>query len=153
MKKFNFRLSGALRVRETQLEAERVRLHRLFNEKQQLENSLRALADSRVEATTFVQQAPELVNTDLRALSAFMIGTQYRSSAIQDAMNRLDARIREQQRKVTDAERKVRLLEKVRERKLIEWQAQADHELEIIAEEAWNSARYSSKRKLIGEVP
>jgi flagellar export protein FliJ len=140
MKKFEFRLASVLRLRQTQLDAEKVKLQKLHAERSRLENTLAAIDAQRSSSLAWVQAAPLIESTDVRALSAFLAGAGARKESLRQAIAGCDREIEEQRLHVLAAERNHKLLEKLKERKFSVWQADVDRELEIIAQEAWQAA-------------
>jgi flagellar biosynthesis chaperone FliJ len=142
MKSFQFRLASALRLREVQLQAEQSKLHELMAEEQRLQQSLEALQNERRDQLLLLQTAHELEATELRALSSFLVACDGRALGIRDAITRQARLIQEQRQHVLRAERNVRLLDKLRERKLQEWTLEASRQIETAAQEAWLAARH-----------
>ena len=68
MKKFEFHLESALRLRNTQLQAEQLKLQRLIAEEQRLRNSLLALTTEQNAARTAFHTSASVAAADLRAL-------------------------------------------------------------------------------------
>jgi hypothetical protein len=75
--------------------------------------------------------------------------SRYRRRALQDERRLAAERIRCQRERdaqlvvVQSARRRVRLIEKIRERKLTEYTVEADRELEELAADAFRSARFA----------
>ena len=143
MKKFQFRLESALRVRQVQLKAEQGELSRLLAEEQRLQNSLHSIGNERREAIAYIQTTDSVTNTDLRALSGFLLGADNRVAGIRDAIQKNKARIQQQRQRVLAADRKLRLLVKLREKKHGEWVRETDRQLEASAQESWLAGQYS----------
>lgn len=142
MKRFEFRLDSVLRLRELQLERERAELQRLVGEQRRLESDLEAIRRERQQAKSFVYEQGNLENAELRTMSAFLLGLDARTGVIRGRLEEI-ARSVEQQRQVAiAAERKVRLLEKLRERKLEAWKHETNREIESVAQEAWLAGRH-----------
>lgn len=142
MKKFHFSLAAALKLRESQLQAERSKLQQLFAEEQSAKDALLGIAVDRRDAAAFIQDSPAVTATDLRALSTFTMGADARQAMLHDKMARQAKAIREQKARVMQAERKVRLLTKLREKKLEAWNQEANREIELAAQESWLSKRH-----------
>lgn len=143
MKKFEFRLASVLRLRETQLTIEKNKLQQLFAERQQLEKNLRSIEEERREAGGWVQMMTEPTSSDLRSLSAFLLGSKARESVVLNAIASCNAEIDTQRQKTLLAERNEKLLLNLKAKRLKEWQYQFDKELGLIAEEAWQAAARS----------
>ncbi len=142
MKKFEFRLDTALRWRNTQLQLERAKLQKLLGEEQRLRNSLQSLLNERQKALSELQTAGHLQSVDLRALSAYLVGTDARAHLFREQMAKYAAPIQQQRQRLLQAERNVRLLEKLREDRYSEWKHALDQEVELGAEESWLAANF-----------
>lgn len=137
MTKFRFRLAAVLRLREIELRVEREKLDQLLAERAKLERSLASVAEERIEAHAFVRSRPDAGSTELRALSAFLLGSNARAAALRGSIERLEQTIAGQRARVLLADRNERLLLKLREKRLAEWRAEHDRELETLAQESW----------------
>ena len=142
MKKFHFSLAAALKLRESQLQAERTKLQQLFAEEQSSKDALLGIAADRRGAAAFIQDSPSVTATDLRALSTFTMGADAREAALHQKMARQARAIQEQKARVMQAERKVRLLTKLREKKFESWTQEVNREIELAAQESWLSKRH-----------
>lgn len=142
MKRFEFRLASVLRLRQVQLEAEQAKLQELLGEQQRLLRDLEAAAAERREAKEAVYSLINLDNAELRTMSAFLLGVDARTAKTHARLAEMARFIEERRQCVIKAERKVRLLEKLREGKRAEWKHEADLEVETAAQEAWLSARH-----------
>ena len=92
---------------------------------------------SGIGAEIQVRQWNPIAAGDLTALGNFRLQVKARESEI--ARRRLDAaqKLAEQQKLMLEARRRCRLLERLKERRLTEWTAERDHELEEIAAESY----------------
>lgn len=88
MKKFEFRLAAALKLRENQLKAERTQLQQLFAEEQGLKDAIEKLAADRREAADFIQSSASVTATDLRAFSTFSLGADAHGGLLRDHLAR-----------------------------------------------------------------
>jgi len=144
MKKFEFRLESALRLRLTQLEGEKMKLQALLAEDQRLRIALSELDSERRKASSTLQTSAEISALDVRALSAFMIGAEARRNNLSKQIGRQSHLIAEGRTRVMLAERNVKLLENLKNKRRSEWQAEWDRELESNAQQAWLSAHRST---------
>jgi flagellar export protein FliJ len=140
VKKFEFRLASVLRLRETRLAAEKIKLQELLAERERLQKNLETYEKEQKDAVAWVQNTPDANSADLRALSAFLLGSKARRNTIQQAIEGCAVDIQEQRARLMQAERNQKLLLKLKDKRLAAWQYDADRELEIIAQEAWQSA-------------
>jgi flagellar export protein FliJ len=137
MKKFEFRLSNVLRVREVQLQAERTKLAQHQGRKQQVAAALETLLNERRSAVQALHISEAMTAADLRCTAAFLVGAEAKATALRDQLQRTAILVQEQQERVISAERNVRLLEKLRQKQEEQWTKQVDRDLEILAQEAW----------------
>jgi hypothetical protein len=142
MKKFEFRLDAALRWRNTQLQLERVKLQKLLGEEQRLKRNLQSLAEERQTALLELQTSQHLQSFDLRAISAYLAGADARTHLLREQIAKCAGPIQHQRQRLLEAERSVRLLEKVRENRYSEWKHAYDQEIELGAEESWLAANF-----------
>ncbi len=146
MKKFNFRLASAMKLRDLQLQSERSKLISSLPNSKQLKRSLEALQQERHDASAFVYGAAGVSATDLRALSSFLLGADARAAGLRAQMQRQTKTIQEQKKRVMEAERAVKLLSKLREKKLEEWNLEFNREIETIAQESWVGNNFIRKK-------
>lgn len=142
MQKFRFRLDSVLRLRSLRLATERDKLGQMLAETTRLEKAVEALAAERVAAIEFVKKEPGAGNTELRALSAYLLGYEGRRVQLQKALETARLRVVEQRQRVLAADRDERLLLKLKAKQRADWQVAADHELEILAQESWNAVHF-----------
>jgi len=143
VKKFEFRLASVLRLRETQLSVEKNKLQQLFAERAKLQKNLDSIAQERNESEVWLQAESDPTSADMRSLSAFLLGSKARESTLSQAIESCDAEIAEQRQKTLLAERNQKLLLNLKSQRRVEWQHEFDKELEIVAQEAWQSAARS----------
>lgn len=146
MKRFQFRLQRVLDLRRQQAEAERTHFRNLLAAFELLEGELRSLATQLEEARAHVRHAPSSAGEDYIALSYFEGHVQRRSAVIQTRRQQLERQISEQRAHLLETERKLKLLERLEERRRSEWAAERDKELETISAEA-HLARLQSFRR------
>jgi flagellar export protein FliJ len=147
MTKFHFRLASVLRLREVQLAVEEEKLQILLGELAQMERSLATMSEERSAAIAFVQKQTGMGHAELRALSAFLLGTGARAAQLRETIQRTKSLAAEQRQRVTAAQRNERLLLKLKDAKLSEWQAQYDRELEVVAQETWRAVQNVLRRQ------
>jgi flagellar export protein FliJ len=150
MTKFYFRLASVLRLREMQLEAEEEKLQILLHEVAQKERALAAMSQERTAAVDFVQQQTGVGHTELRALSAFLLGTSSRAARLRESIERTKNMADEQRQRVIAARRNERLLVKLKDAKTLEWRAQYDRELETQAQDTWTAVQNVLSRRADG---
>jgi flagellar export protein FliJ len=146
MKSFQFRLAAALRLRETQAQIEQTKLAQLLAEEQKIKNFLDALQEERRNELSRLHGAKEVSALELRSLSSFLVGLESRTLDLQNALAKQSRIVQEQRLRVLRAQRNVRLLIKLREKKLREWTAEAEREIENIAQDAWLASHRGGAR-------
>jgi len=124
---------------------EKNKLQQLFAERAKLEKHLRSVADERRESATWIQGVAAPTSGDLRALSAFLLGSKARETTLSQAIESCEAEIGEQRQRTLLAERNQKLLINLKSKQRVEWQHEFDKELETVAQEAWQSAARTKK--------
>ncbi len=145
MTKFNFRLEAALRLRHMRVESETARLQDLFTQRKRLEQSLTSIREERTKASSFVQAAQPPSAGDLRALSLFTLGLEARTKTVREGLDRAEKSITEQKQRLMRAEQDERALSKLREKRLAEWESQAQREIETTSQELWLLSHTTTK--------
>lgn len=149
MKKFEFRLRRVLDLRRQQAEVERARMQQLSALLNRIETE-KINATGRMDAArAHVKHGPSSAGEDLIALS------HYETHIINYRL-KLDARkaeiakqLADQRLKVSEAERKVKLLENLEARSLTEWTAANNKELEELAADAFTARLLSDRRESV----
>lgn len=139
MKKFSFPLGRVLAWRHARTRVEEAALEKLRAELRTLEQQRAGLNQSVVEARDSLLGSRSATAIEIAALE------HYRAAAAQEAVQLghsrvvLEQRIAQQTAMVADRRRNAKLLEKLRERRLKEWNAAAVREVEQLAEESFLS--------------
>ncbi len=141
MKKFEFRLDSALRWRDTQLQVEKAKLSALLADEARLKDSLEKLGNERRSALECLAKE-QLFALDLRSLSSYLVGAEARANTLQDQIRKRHGLVLEQRERVVQAERNVKLLLKLRQKRQLEWKAGFEREIEANAEESWLAANF-----------
>ena len=136
MKAFQFPLDKALDWRRVQLELEEARYKQQVDALAGLDRQRAEVEASGIRAEIQVREWSPIAAGDLGALGNFRLYVK-RESAI--ARRRFEAAqmLAEQQKRMLEARRRCRLLERLKERRLTEWAAQRDREVEEIAAESY----------------
>lgn len=137
MKRFVFRLESVLRWRRSQFELEQNRLRELAAERDRIRLRLRELDEHRRRQESELLVAGTLSGADLSALEAWRLRQRAEREGCERALAEAERRIGEQRERVLEARRRLRLLEKLRERRYAEWRADADREIEAMAAECY----------------
>jgi flagellar FliJ protein len=137
MKRFRFRLESVLKWRQLQVGLEQERLQERFSELRALERRAAALEAGKLEAEQSVLAAKEVEAGALAALDAHRRWVAAERERLAQAAQDCQRRIDEQRAKLLTAERNLRLLEKLKQRRLAEWTAAVEKEYQTLAEEAY----------------
>jgi len=137
MQTFQFRLERILSWRRKEFEAEKARLGQLMAAQKLLEAVQRGIAAAWDRAGRELLAGGPVYGTDLAALGGFRARLERDLEANARQRKEGAEKIAVQQGRVIEADRRVRLLEKLRHRRLDEWRAAWDRELENFAGEAF----------------
>jgi len=146
VKRFEFRLQRVLDLRRQQAETERAHLRNLLTARERLEQEIRSLDAQLHDARAHIRHAPSSAGEDYIALSYFEAHVQRRTAALTTRGMQLHRQIAEQRAHLLEAERKLKLLEKLEARRRSEWTVEHDKELETLGAES-HLARLQSYRR------
>jgi flagellar export protein FliJ len=135
MYRFQFRLETVLGWRRLQVEAEEVKLRGLFEELRRGESARERVEKERAEAERGVLYAASPSATELTALEAHRAHAARELRRLRGERLQCEQRIATQRERLVEAERGMRLLEKLREKQLAEWNRAANREQEAAAAE------------------
>jgi flagellar export protein FliJ len=145
MKRFEFRLQKVLEWREKQLELEDARFKQQAAGIATLDQARAGLESAGLQAEMHLRSSASVSGQDLSALAGFRQHILVRSREIAtqraEAQKQLDA----QQKVMLEARRRCRLLGRLKERRLSEWQAACDREVEALASESF-LARWAGRQ-------
>jgi hypothetical protein len=145
MKAFRFPLEKALDLRRTQLTMAESRYRQQLAEVGALDRSRAEAEASGIRAELEIRQNTSVRGSDLAALDRFRLRVKKDEVRIaaqrETAVGELSAR----QDVMLLARRRSKLLERLRERRLKDWQADRDRELEEVASESY-LAQWSRRR-------
>lgn len=145
MNAFRFPLQKALDWRRTQLTLEESRYRQQLAEVGALDRSRAEAEASGIRAEMEIRESSSVRGSDLAALDRFRI--RMKSEQARIALQR-EAAIHElsgRQEAMLLARRRCRLLERLRERRLRDWQTKRDGELDDVASESY-MAQWSRRR-------
>jgi flagellar export protein FliJ len=140
MKKFAFPLETARKLRERQTELEEARLQALFTEKQAMENrtvSIQAELEAeheRIEDRSY--EAGELARLD-----GFRSWVTREKQRLRASMADCDERIEAQRAVLVEARRRFQLVDRLKEKSLLEWGRAGAKEQEDLAAELYLARR------------
>ncbi len=135
MKAFRFRLARVLDWQRTCLSIEEQKLERLIAERVRLETEREQARQERIDSGRQVSRRSDLYGSDLVSLNAYSLRLEAHARSLALSIEDSGRRIASQRAAVTEARRRVRLLEKLRERRLTEWNADLTHEVDTLASE------------------
>jgi hypothetical protein len=149
MKAFRFSLDRVLAWWQTQFTLETAKLERLNADLRAAGHARDEVLRRRAEAQSAVGRSSVVRGSDLRVLETFRvwsIGEEFKLAA---HVKKLECAIEEQHRTFAEARRRVRLIERLKERRREDWKAEFDQELEQLAGEfAISQWGRSDKRSL-----
>jgi flagellar export protein FliJ len=151
MKQFQFQLQRVLELRSQQADLERSRLQSLLHGRTRFLRDRDNLLQLKVRAATDVRAAASISGSDLCALASFDRYVQKRRIVMDKQLAQLDQQIGIQTAALRESERKVKLLEKLKQRRLSDWTAESDKELEAAAAESY-LARFLNERRALERI-
>jgi flagellar export protein FliJ len=128
MKKFSFSLETARKWRERQAEIEEVRLQALFAEK-------RAMEDRAVSLQT------ELDAGELARLDDFQVWVTREKRRLGTSLSECEQRIEARRAALVEARRRFQLVDRLKEKALLEWRKTSEKEQEDLAAELYLARR------------
>jgi hypothetical protein len=137
MKTFRFPLERVLAWRHAQLDREEQLLKQLRGSLAALENAGRELALALTRAAAGLPGLAPLDARDCFAMAGYQAHVRGQQQVLRARRRDCERRIEEQQERWLELRRQVRLLERLKERRLAEWQAGADREIEELAGESY----------------
>ena len=151
MRGFQFSLERILSWRRTELRSEEARLGPLVAERCRLEASHAEIVRAQAHAQQGLLASGPVNGAELEALAHFRARLEKQETVVKGKVLQCRERIAAQQTRVVEAQRRARLLEKLRERRFEDWRSAGDRELENFAGEAF-LARWRPRRRA-GEAP
>ncbi len=145
--RFKFRLESVRQWRSVQRDLEKAKLQALFAELRGIEARRAALAAAKQDAERAVLAAPAVDAQELAALDAHRRYAAAEAERLRRQEQECGARIAAQQAAVRKAEQNVRLLDRLKERRLAEWEAETAREQETLAAETY-LAKYARRLSL-----
>jgi flagellar FliJ protein len=137
MKTFRFPLQKALELRARQLELEEAKFQHAAAALAAVDRERDLLLSARTQAEALVRGAEPVPGEDLAALGAFRRHTEIEQKRIAQRRAQSEKALEEQRGVMLEARRRLRLLEKLKERRHAEWSAAEAKELEEMASESY----------------
>ena len=145
MKRFQFQLQTALDWRKRRMETEQARLDELLVREEQLQQALEGTTRDRAQAEADLLRGKSLDAADFAALDGYLRALDHQKRRLQGAMAETQQAIARQRQLLMTAMRDYRLIEKLKERRMGEWQRQFEREVEAEATELYLSKRARSQ--------
>jgi hypothetical protein len=137
MNSFRFPLQKVLDWRHTQLELEEARFKQQLAALATLDRERAGWEAAGIKAEIQVRSWKPLAGADLTALGDFRLNVKQREKEIDARRLQCRKSLEAQQSAMLEARRRCRLLERLKDRRLAEWQSARDHELEQLASESF----------------
>ncbi len=148
MKRFAFPLERVLALRRQQLQVEESKLETILADRRLLVRQ-RLEIQERVRISAAEVLSKLIVETiELQALQGFRAFSTARETALGTQIADCDTRAAEQRIRISEVRRSQKLIEKLRERHLTQWQAAFQKELEEQAAESF-LARWNRERSAV----
>jgi flagellar export protein FliJ len=142
---FRFSLEKVLRWRSVELTGEEAKLKALVQEQLHLQTLLAEVSAERSRLISSLGTMPDLRGDDLRTLTACGLRLRRNAENLAQQLLRCGRDLAKQRKKYSEAKRRVRLLEELRDRRLQEWKYEEAAQLEELASESflanWNRER------------
>jgi hypothetical protein len=129
MKSFRFRLQRVLQLRESEAHKEEAELERLWTIRRDMEAQRDLLISAFERMNVVLRTKPFLHPFELVTLDLYRKRYQREQKEWTEKIAAQDAAIEAQKRRVIVARGRVKLLEKLRQKRYEEWQAESDREL------------------------
>ena len=137
MKTFHFPLQKALEWRRVELELEEARFKQQSVELTELDRRRAEIEASGIRAEIQVREWSPVAGSDLSALGAYRLRVKSEEATLARRSEECARKLAEQRKQVLEARRRCRLLERLKDRRLAEWNAARDHEIEEVAAESY----------------
>jgi flagellar export protein FliJ len=134
--RFQFRLQPVLDWRAAQLEVEEMRLRQLLELRARLDRAIADTEAARLAEEGRVRGGP-VTGAELWALAAWQDAARESAARLAGERRKQDSEIAAQREHIAAARRRCRLLERLRERRLAEWNSENQRRLEEFAAEAY----------------
>jgi flagellar biosynthesis chaperone FliJ len=133
VKRFRFRLESVLRWRQTLASIEEDKLRKLYSGLRDLERSRAEMENLRRRIPGELAGRSGVTGAELTALDTYLRRLAAVEQDLRERKARIEEQIRVQRQAVLEAHRQVRLLERLRARRLAEWEAELARDTERVA--------------------
>ncbi|HEX6894233.1 MAG TPA: hypothetical protein VF146_03115 [Bryobacteraceae bacterium] len=142
MAQFQFSLEKVLRWRGIELTRQEAVLQRVLQQHRRLEAAAQSVAGERSQLTSSLGHLVDLQGSDLRASAAYSLRLRQKAEKIAQLVARSARDLAAQQKKYSEAQLRVRLLEELKTRQVQRWEYEEARQLETLAAEShlasWN---------------
>jgi flagellar export protein FliJ len=139
---FRFSLEKVLRWRSVELTSQEAKLKALVQEQLHLQTQLAEVSAERSKLISSLGSMPDLRGDDFRTLTACGLRLRRNAENLAQQLLRCGRDLARQRKSYSEAKRRVRLLEELRDRRLREWKYEEAAQLEELASESflanWN---------------
>ncbi|MBV9267788.1 MAG: hypothetical protein JO061_16585 [Acidobacteriaceae bacterium] len=133
MKAFRFNLARVLDLRESEAKAEESKLEQMYAMRARMEAERDALINGFERMAVAIKSQQALQPSELMALDRYKARVEREKTELAARLRAHEEAIGKQRARVVEARARVRLLEKLREKRKAEWQVGADREMEELA--------------------
>lgn len=155
MTAFKFRLERVLHLKNSQLRTEEFKLETLMHRRTQMQAEMEAAEQTLLRERQSIESSAYLNSAQLLGFESFKRGAEKER---QESLRKLAAHdqiVEKQRALIVEKRRGILLLEKLREKRLAEWQIEADKEMESLADDfsasQWLRADRESRRLGLSE--
>jgi uncharacterized sporulation protein YeaH/YhbH (DUF444 family) len=133
---FRFPLQKVLAWRQTQLEVEEAKFKRQAATLAELDRARAELEAAGIKSEVQVRGWSPLVGRDLAALGSYRLHVKMKKTEMGARRAECQEKLAAQQKAMLEARRRLRLLERLKDRRFQEWQSASNRELEGLAAES-----------------
>jgi len=137
MTRFQFRLQKVMEWREKELELENARLKERSAEVANLDRAQADLKSAEIDAENELRRGTAISGQELAALAGYRRWVRLRARQLAAERSEALHRLQAQEQIMLEARRRCRLLERLRERRLTEWKAAENQQMEEVAAESF----------------
>jgi hypothetical protein len=143
---FQFRLHRVLAWYQKRCQLEEDRLRVILNDISGVETDIEGLRQSRDAIERSIVESTSIAASDFAALAGYRGGTRRDELAMARNKQRLEGTLAEQRSRVMILRTKIRLLEKLQERRLAEYVAEEQKQLEELSGDVYRAATFRSRQ-------
>ncbi len=141
MKRFEFSLEKVRQFRDEQANLEELKLHNIYAEVRAIDAQRRAVTAELANADRKIREQTSIDAEDLGSLGKFHEFTRNRLKQLAGKRSQCETRAHEQRQRVIEARRQFELLERLKKKAIVVWQAARDKEEEELAAELFLGKR------------